>query len=90
MYGFKHVNRSTHEAAHQCAVHAFESIRDVAVKEPNMLVHLYMNGLGKGREAVQKAFLSTEGEGVRDLVFRVTDKTPIAIGGNRQKKARRL
>lgn len=90
MYGFKHVNRSTHEAAHQCAVHAFESIQEISAKEPEMQIHMYMNGFGKGREAVQKAFLSTEGEGVKDLVTRVTDKTPIQIGGNRAQKARRL
>lgn len=90
MFGFKHVQRSTHEAAHQCAVHAFESIKAIVEKEPTMLIHLYMNGFGKGREAVQKAFLSTEGGGVKDLVFRVTDKTPIQIGGNRAKKQRRL
>ena len=90
MYGFKHVNRSTHEAAHQCAVHAFESVREASVQHPDMRVHLYLSGFGKGREAVQKALLSTEGERVRDFVLRVTDKTPIKIGGNRAKKARRL
>lgn len=90
MFGFKHVNRSTHEAAHQCAVHAFKLIEQQVALENDMLVHLYLSGFGKGRDAVQKAFLSSEGENIRHLVSRVTDKTPLKIGGERAKKRRRL
>ncbi|KAI0347476.1 translational machinery component [Trametopsis cervina] len=89
--GFKHVNRSTHEAAHQCAVKMFKTIEEgILPQEPEMALHLYMQGFGKGREAVKQALLGVEGENLRPRVMRLTDKTPIKIGGNRAKKVRRI
>jgi small subunit ribosomal protein S11 len=88
--GFKHVNRSTHEAAHQCAVKTFKLVEGILPQEPNLKLHVFMNGFGKGRDAVRQAFLGTEGDLLRPLVSKITDKTPIKIGGNRAKKARRI
>jgi len=47
-------------------------------------------GFGQGREAVFKALMTSEGDDVRPFVARVTDNTPIKIGGTRAKKTRRL
>ncbi|KAI0742129.1 hypothetical protein BC629DRAFT_1563925 [Irpex lacteus] len=89
--GFKHVNRSTHEAAHQATIRMFKTIQEgILPKEPKMQLHVLLSGFGKGRDAVKQAFLGTEGEVVRPLVVKITDKTPIKIGGNRAKKARRI
>ena len=59
-------------------------------KEPKMQLHLFLNGFGKGREAVKEALLGTEGDLIRPLVAKITDKTPIKIGGDRAKKRRRI
>ena len=55
-----------------------------------MSIELRFDGWGRGREAVFKALMATEGDGVRQVVKRVTDITPIKIGGTRAKKARRM
>jgi small subunit ribosomal protein S11 len=47
-------------------------------------------GFGRGREAVYKALMTSEGDDVRPFITRVTDNTPIKIGGTRAKKTRRL
>ncbi|KAI0688558.1 hypothetical protein BC835DRAFT_1372246 [Cytidiella melzeri] len=89
--GFKHVNRSTHEAAHQCAVKMFKTIQEgILPKDPKMKLHVFVSGFGKGRDAVKQAFMGTEGDALRPLVVRLTDKTPIKIGGVRAKKVRRV
>ena len=51
---------------------------------------LKFKGFGWGREAVQKAFMTSEGDKIRSSVMVVEDRTPIKIGGTRAKKARRL
>jgi len=48
------------------------------------------SGFGQGRDAVFKALMTSEGDDVRPYVLRVTDNTPIKIGGTRAKKTRRL
>ncbi|KAF8076143.1 hypothetical protein FPV67DRAFT_399698 [Lyophyllum atratum] len=87
--GFKKVNRSGYEAGYQCAVRMFQVIQDLAEKD-QFEIDLYFNGFGQGRDAMHRALLTTEGEGIRPLVVSITDRTPIKIGGTRAKKARRL
>ena len=53
-------------------------------------VELMLNGFGQGRGALLKALSMAEGDGIRDAVTRITDKTPIRIGGVRLQKKRRL
>ena len=87
--GFKGQKRATYEAGYQCAVRSFEAIEKIMRDEPKMQIALYMNGFGQGRDAVYRALMASEGEMVRPLVSRVTDVTPIKIGGTRAKKMRR-
>jgi small subunit ribosomal protein S11 len=101
--GFKGVNRSGYEAGYQCAVRAFARIKQLAEEEggagagggsiglvPRTRFEVLFKGFGQGRDAVFKALMTSEGDDVRPYVVRVTDKTPIKIGGTRARKTRRL
>lgn len=88
--GFKKSNRAGYEAGYKCATGAFVTLQDEQKKGIDLQWEMFLKGFGQGREAVQKALLSAEGLPVRDLLVRVTDKTPIKIGGTRAPKARRL
>ena len=55
-----------------------------------MSIHMYLSGFGQGRDAVYRALMAQEGDKVRSAVTKLTDKTPIKIGGTRAMKARRL
>ena len=89
--GFKGVRKSSYEAGYQCAVTMFAKI--LGVKERvggDMKLEVLFNGFGQGRDAMYRALMSDEGAAVRQLVSRLTDTTPIKIGGTRAKKARRI
>jgi len=96
--GFKGVNRSGYEAGYQCAVRAFARVKELARESAEMggvgaggpRFEVLFKGFGRGREAVYKALMTSEGDDVRPFVTRVTDNTPIKIGGTRAKKTRRL
>jgi small subunit ribosomal protein S11 len=99
--GFKGVNRSGYEAGYQCAVRAFARVKQLAQDDegasaaglahaPRARFEVLFSGFGQGRDAVFKALMTSEGDDVRPYVLRVTDKTPIKIGGTRAKKTRRL
>ena len=88
--GFKKNNRSSYEAGYQCTIRAFEKIRDYRNDVGPFSLEIIFKGFGQGREAMQKALLASEGEQIRPLVVRLTDHTPVKIGGTRAKKARRL
>lgn len=88
--GFKKSNRSSYEAGYQCTVRAFEKILNHQNEVGPFSLEIVFKGFGQGREAMQKALLASEGEKIRPFVARLTDKTPIKIGGTRAKKARRL
>ena len=90
MLGFKGVNRSGYEAGYQCAVVALRRIRAMIERVPGMHIEILFKGFGKGREAAFNALMTSEGDEVRKLVNRVTDRTPIKIGGTRAKKTRRV
>jgi small subunit ribosomal protein S11 len=88
--GFKKSNRSSYEAGYQCTVRAFEKILDHRNEVGPFSLEIIFKGFGQGREAMQKALLASEGEKIRPFVVRLTDHTPVKIGGTRAKKARRL
>ena len=89
--GFKKGNRSSYEAGFQCASRTLDSVRqELERMGGRMNVHLYLSGFGNGRESVIRALMAQEGEDVRKHITRITDKTPIKIGGTRAMKARRL
>ena len=92
MVGFKNKNRANAEAAHACAMRVFSRIEQEAELKghSNMSLEVKFRGFTRGREAVYKALLGSEGDKVRPLVGRVTDMTAIKIGGTRAKKARRM
>ncbi|KIM83794.1 hypothetical protein PILCRDRAFT_818819 [Piloderma croceum F 1598] len=87
--GFKHSRRGEYEAGYQCAVRIFKKIEERLLVEPFKLELIY-KGFGLGRQALDSALLTTEGEKIRPLLVRLTDRTPLKIGGTRAKKARRL
>jgi len=87
--GFKHSRRGEYEAGYQCAVRIFKKIDERLSVEPFLLELIY-KGFGLGRQALDSALLTTEGQNIRPLLVRLTDRTPLKIGGTRAKKARRL
>jgi small subunit ribosomal protein S11 len=88
--GFKKSQRSGYEAGYQCAVHIFRKIEDYITREGSLEIHLFFKGYGQGRDALQRAMQTTEGDRIRPLIVQLTDRTPIKIGGTRAKKTRRL
>ncbi|KZV69179.1 translational machinery component [Peniophora sp. CONT] len=89
MVGFKGSRKGEFEAGYQCAVSAFKRMEELYERDPGARFELLFSGGGKGRDAVVQALTLAEGEKVRGLVNRLTDKTPIKIGGTRAKKVRR-
>jgi small subunit ribosomal protein S11 len=89
LVGFKKVHRSGYEAGYQCAMKMFEAIRK-RTENARLEITVLFNGFGQGREAMTRALLSSDGEEVRRSIVRVTDRTPIKIGGVRPKKQRTL
>jgi small subunit ribosomal protein S11 len=89
MCGFKHSRRGEYEAGYQCAVKIFKKIEEKLSVEPFKLELIY-KGFGQGRQALDSALLTTEGENIRPILHRLTDQTPLKIGGTRARKARRI
>ena len=89
--GFKGAQKASYEAGYQCSVRIFQKISELLDAHGKYItVHILLNGRGRAREALQKALTSTEGEEVRPYIKRLTDRTPIKVGGTRAQKARRL
>lgn len=88
--GFKKSARSGYEAGYRAAFAMFGKINEF--KDAWRIQHLEVlwNGFGQGREAVFRAMLAGEGQGTKNLISKMTDKTPVKIGGVRPKKRRML
>ncbi|KAF8974611.1 hypothetical protein BDZ97DRAFT_1591957, partial [Flammula alnicola] len=92
---FKKGARASYEAGYNCAVTMFKAILaelgpyDKERSKPFQL-ELFFKGFGEGREAMKTALLGAEGTHIRPLVCRITDRTPLKIGGTRSKKTRRV
>ncbi|KAI9067652.1 translational machinery component [Trametes sanguinea] len=87
--GFKKSNRNGYEAGYQCAVGIIGAMEE-QLKKDDFDWELFLKGFGSGREAMLTAITTSVGMGVKDRLKRVTDRTPIKIGGTRGKKARRI
>ncbi|KAH9947292.1 hypothetical protein B0H21DRAFT_665130, partial [Amylocystis lapponica] len=87
--GFKGGNRAGYEAGYKCAVEIFQTLKKSMDDTGDQQWELYLNGFGHGRDAVHKALMASEGLEVKRQLRRVTDKTPIKIGGTRAKKQKR-
>ncbi|KAJ7276161.1 hypothetical protein B0H12DRAFT_1083864 [Mycena haematopus] len=93
--GFKKRNRSSYEAGYQCAVQMFEKIEATAAAEEKahpekrVTIDLFCKGFGQGRDALFKALMTAQGDGVRTRINSLTDRTPLKIGGTRAKKRKR-
>lgn len=86
--GFKKAARSGYESAYQVAMSIFQQIEANRIKWRLANIDLIWKGLGQGREAVYRALLSSEGTQIRNLIRKMSDNTPLKIGGTRPKKRR--
>jgi len=87
--GFKGANRASYECGYACATKVLQKVSEVQ-QEGEISVHLFLNGFRQGREAVYRALVAGDSEGLQKRVVAITDNTPLKIGGTRPKKARRL
>ncbi|TNY22526.1 hypothetical protein DMC30DRAFT_348856 [Rhodotorula diobovata] len=86
--GYKGAARGTYDAAVEVALRMFRKIQDLAAGPPPTELEVVWKGFGQGRDAVFRTLMGAEGDGVRGLVRRVTDATPLKVGGTRPKKRR--
>ncbi|GAA6001003.1 hypothetical protein JCM10207_007369 [Rhodosporidiobolus poonsookiae] len=99
--GYKGASRGTYDAAVEVSLKMFTKIRDLisppvlsggqrqkAIGPPPTEIEVVFKGFGKGRDAVFRTLMTAEGDVVRNLVRRLTDATPLKIGGTRPKKRR--
>ncbi|GAA6026922.1 hypothetical protein JCM8097_005964 [Rhodosporidiobolus ruineniae] len=99
--GYKGAARGTYDAAVEVALKMFTKVKDLieppvlsggqrqkAAGPPPTELEVVFKGFGKGRDAVFRTLMTAEGDVVRGLVRRVTDATPLKIGGTRPKKRR--
>ncbi|KAI0356551.1 translational machinery component [Trametes cingulata] len=87
--GFKKSNRNGYEAGYQCAVGIIAAM-EKEMKRTDFEWQLFLKGFGQGRDAMLTAITTAVGVNVKDRLTRVTDRTPIKIGGTRGMKARRI
>ncbi|KPV76009.1 uncharacterized protein RHOBADRAFT_6478, partial [Rhodotorula graminis WP1] len=86
--GYKGAARGTYDAAVEVALRMFRKIQDLAAGPPPTELEVVWKGFGQGRDAVFRTLMGAEGDNVRGLVRRVTDATPLKVGGTRPKKRR--
>ncbi|KAH9850095.1 hypothetical protein C2E23DRAFT_761029 [Lenzites betulinus] len=87
--GFKKSNRNGYEAGYQCAV-GIISAMEKELERTDFEWQLYLKGFGQGRDAILTAITTAVGTNVKTRLTRVTDRTPLKVGGTRGKKARRI
>ncbi|KAI0332501.1 translational machinery component [Cubamyces sp. BRFM 1775] len=87
--GFKKSNRNGYEAGYQCAVGVIAAM-EAELQRTDYEWQLFLKGFGAGREAMLTAVTTSVGAKVKDRLKRVTDRTPIKIGGTRGQKTRRI
>ncbi|KAI0771945.1 hypothetical protein BD413DRAFT_547163 [Trametes elegans] len=87
--GFKKSNRNGYEAGYQCAVGIIAAMKKESERR-EFEWELFLKGFGQGRDAMLTAITTAVGAEVKESLVRVTDRTPIKIGGTRGKKARRI
>ncbi|KAM5534851.1 hypothetical protein V8D89_010709 [Ganoderma adspersum] len=87
--GFKKSNRNGYEAGYQCAVGIIAAM-DAHLDHTDFDWKLNLNGFGQGRDAMLTALTTAVGAKVKPRLKRITDKTPLKIGGTRGMKTRRV
>ncbi|PIL36843.1 hypothetical protein GSI_00533 [Ganoderma sinense ZZ0214-1] len=87
--GFKKSNRNGYEAGYQCAVGIIAKMEE-ELKGTDFDWKLNLNGFGQGRDAMLTALTTAVGSVVKPKLKRITDKTPLKIGGTRGMKTRRV
>ena len=87
--GFKKSNRNGYEAGYQCAVGIIAAM-DAQLEHTDFDWKLNLNGFGQGRDAMLTALATAVGDKVKGKLRRVTDRTPLKIGGTRGQKTRRV
>ena len=88
--GFKKAGRGSYDAAYQLAAFVLKQIQERGLMRDLQSLEVVMRGFGKGREAVTKALLGSEGYLVRNKISSVKDATRLKFGGSRSPKPRRL
>lgn len=88
--GFKKAGRGSYDAAYQLAAFVLKQIQERGLMRDLHSLEVVMRGFGKGREAVTKALLGSEGYLVRNKISSVKDATRLKFGGSRSPKPRRL
>ena len=79
--GIKHSKRQTHEAGYDTTLATFEKLANSNLEIQE--VEIVLKGFGKGRQGFMSAMAGQHGEFLRNKVVRVTDATPLRIGGER-------
>ena len=88
--GFKKSNRNGYEAGYQCAVGIIGAMETEMERTSDFEWELFLSGFGQGRDAMLTALTTAVGQNVKDRLKRVTDRTPLKIGGTRGQKTRRV
>lgn len=90
MLGYRHSQKAEYEAAYQVSSRLFKLIEEKKFIGPNDKVEVILTNFGKGRDAFTACLVGKEGAFLRPNIVRVSDKTPLQYGGNRQRAQRRL
>ncbi|KAL6298745.1 hypothetical protein BKA93DRAFT_743538 [Sparassis latifolia] len=85
--GYKGANKATFEASSKCAMGVFEALAKEQEKE-DLRWELFVSGFGSGRDAFHKALMAADPT-IKAALRRITDRTPIKIGGTRAQKMKR-
>lgn len=88
--GFKKAGRGSYDAGYQLAAFVLKQIQERGLLRDLYDLEVVLRGFGKGREAVTKALLGSEGYLVRNKIKSVKDATRLKFGGSRSPKPRRL
>ncbi|KAH9943133.1 uncharacterized protein BXZ73DRAFT_74162 [Epithele typhae] len=89
-FGFKKAARGGYEPAYRCALAVVAKMEREMKKGHPVWWRLNLSGFGSGRDAIAAVVEGPVGTKVRERLTRLTDRTPIKIGGDRGKKERRL
>ncbi|KAL8829078.1 MAG: hypothetical protein Q9191_002224 [Dirinaria sp. TL-2023a] len=88
--GFRKSQRGSYDAAFQLGKYVTERIQHQGLLREIKRLALVWRDFGKGRDAVWKVLLGSEGRGLRPRVVSVADATRVKFGGTRGRKPRRL
>ncbi|KAH3670429.1 hypothetical protein OGAPHI_000944 [Ogataea philodendri] len=88
--GFRGAQRGEYEAGYQLASAFFRTIRERQYLKQDVNVEVVVKEFGKGRLAFFDALTGKEGMGIRERVSKLSDLTPVKIGGVQGPTPRRL